>query len=211
MSNCEVFNLSALEVELHQVREVLRCVLHTILFNRSLGQVKPVDVDSELFDITYVHCGDPEVVARLEARIDEACAAFERKPQEVAQLVLAFYEPRRRQVGWFGKGDERLFWEKWVVNFCIVQSDVFAQDHHSLAYTNARSVRQAQRQAALEALLGEVITALNQRRAHIPPVVSASPCSFPWEVSTSGGSRLALGLGSVKRLLLQSAPPPVLS
>jgi hypothetical protein len=29
-------------------------VLHTILFNRSVGQVKPVDVDSELFDITYV-------------------------------------------------------------------------------------------------------------------------------------------------------------
>jgi hypothetical protein len=31
-------------------------VLHTILFNRSVGQVKPVDVDSELFDITYVSC-----------------------------------------------------------------------------------------------------------------------------------------------------------
>jgi hypothetical protein len=29
-------------------------VLHTIMFNRSLGQVKPQDVDSELFDITYV-------------------------------------------------------------------------------------------------------------------------------------------------------------
>lgn len=84
-------------MELHQVREVLRCelwiafrlhslvhstqtdlsevcvlsqtepdavqqtahfpptgVLHTIMFNRSLGPVKPQDVDSELFDITYV-------------------------------------------------------------------------------------------------------------------------------------------------------------
>lgn len=29
-------------------------VLHTIMFNRSLGQVKPQDVESELFDITYV-------------------------------------------------------------------------------------------------------------------------------------------------------------
>ncbi|WIA10212.1 hypothetical protein OEZ85_010414 [Tetradesmus obliquus] len=210
MSNCEVFNLSAIEVELHQVREVLRCVLHTILFNRSVGQVKPVDVDSELFDITYVHCGDPSVESRLESKINEACGFFEKKPQEVAQLCLAFFEPRRRQVGWFGKQDERLYWEKWVISLCIVQSDVFTQDHHSLAYTNARSVRQAQRQAQLEGLLTEVISRVNEKRGHIPPVVSSSPCSFPWDVSICGGSRLLFGLGTVKRMLLQSSPPAVL-
>lgn len=76
MSNCETITLPVVEVEPHQVREVLRCegvrgfltpcvtltpsthlpsgVLHTILFNRALGMVKPRNVDSELFDITYV-------------------------------------------------------------------------------------------------------------------------------------------------------------
>lgn len=29
-------------------------LLNTILFNRAFGHVKPRDVDSELFDITYV-------------------------------------------------------------------------------------------------------------------------------------------------------------
>lgn len=29
-------------------------VLHTIIFNRALGYVTPKDVDSELFDISYV-------------------------------------------------------------------------------------------------------------------------------------------------------------
>eukprot|EP00775_Hariotina_reticulata_P000595 gene595-880_t len=212
MSNCEVFSLSAIEVELHQVREILRCVLHTIMFNRSLGQVKPQDVDSELFDITYVHCGDPSVEARLEAKINEACTFFEKKPQEMAQLCLSFYEPRRRpvNVAWFGKQDERLYWERWCINLCIVQSDVFSQDHHSLAYTNARCVRQAQRQAQLQSLLTEVVTRVNEKRAHIPPVVSSSPCSFPWDVAISGGSKLPLGLGTVKRMLLQGSPPAVL-
>eukprot|EP00879_Flechtneria_rotunda_P004058 GHRR01004301.1.p1 GENE.GHRR01004301.1~~GHRR01004301.1.p1 ORF type:complete len:212 (+),score=52.76 GHRR01004301.1:169-804(+) len=210
MSNCEVFNLSAIEVELHQVREVLRCVLHTIMFNRSLGQVRPVEVDSELFDVTFVHCGDPAVDAHLESKISEACSFFEKKPQEVAQLCLSFYEPRRRQVGWWGKQDEKLYWEKWMINLCIVQSDVFTQDHHSFAYTNARSVRQAQRQAQLEALLSEVITRVNEKRAHIPPVCSESPCSFPFDISISGGSRLSFGLGTVKRMLLHSSPPAVL-
>lgn len=29
-------------------------ILHTIVFNRALGPCKPQEVDSELFDITYV-------------------------------------------------------------------------------------------------------------------------------------------------------------
>ena len=29
-------------------------VLHTIVFNRALGHVRPLDVESELFDVTYV-------------------------------------------------------------------------------------------------------------------------------------------------------------
>lgn len=54
MSNCEVVSLPSIEVELHQVREVLRCLAHTIIFNRALGPLKPTEVDSELFDITWV-------------------------------------------------------------------------------------------------------------------------------------------------------------
>ena len=29
-------------------------ILHTIMFNRALGLVRPREVDSELFEITYV-------------------------------------------------------------------------------------------------------------------------------------------------------------
>jgi autophagy-related protein 101 len=55
MSNCEVFQLPQLELLPHQAREALRCLLHTVLFNRALGQIRPRDVESELFDgITYV-------------------------------------------------------------------------------------------------------------------------------------------------------------
>jgi autophagy-related protein 101 len=54
MSNCEVFNLPSIEVELHQLREVLRCLVHTVIFNRALGPLKPEVHDSELFDITWV-------------------------------------------------------------------------------------------------------------------------------------------------------------
>ena len=59
--NCEVFTLSPtsgpFELEQHQVREVLRILLHTIVFQRALGPVKPVERDSELFEITWVSQG----------------------------------------------------------------------------------------------------------------------------------------------------------
>lgn len=59
--NCEVFSLSPLRCEPFQVKEVMRAVLHTILFSRTLGVVRPRDVDSELFDLTYAMCGDAGV------------------------------------------------------------------------------------------------------------------------------------------------------
>ena len=53
--DCQVFHLApAFELEPHQVTEVLRLLLHTIIFQRALGPVKPQERDSELFDVTWV-------------------------------------------------------------------------------------------------------------------------------------------------------------
>jgi hypothetical protein len=82
---------------------------------------------------------------------------------------------------------------------------------HVLLPAAAKSVRKAQRQAQLEGLLMEVIMHVNEKRAHIPPVVSSSPCSFPFAIEVKGGSRLSLGLDAMKRMLLQTSPPAVLS
>lgn len=39
--------------------------------------------------LPQVHCGDPSVEARLEAKINEACTFFEKKPQEMAQVGVS--------------------------------------------------------------------------------------------------------------------------
>lgn len=59
MSSCEVVQLPArgtLDVFAHQIPEVLRALLHTIIFHRALGLVRPQEVDSQLFDLTWVSC-----------------------------------------------------------------------------------------------------------------------------------------------------------
>lgn len=43
-----------LEVYAHQAPEVLRALLHTIVFHRALGLVRPQEVDAQLFEFTWV-------------------------------------------------------------------------------------------------------------------------------------------------------------
>ncbi|GFR42788.1 hypothetical protein Agub_g3751 [Astrephomene gubernaculifera] len=239
MANCETHNLPVLELEPHQIREALRCVLHTIIFNRALGYVIPKDVDSELFDITYVQCGDPSVEARVESRITDFCAQVEKRPAELHQLQLSFYETRRKQA-WFGTQDERLYWETWVLSVLVLQPDislqqqqqqqpavqqqqhaapaaatsVSSQQQQQLAgNTQVRAARAARLQAALEEQLALVVRRVNDRRDHLPPVLSSAAVTFPFDITFSGSSTrgsLQGGLQAVGKMLLKATPPPVL-
>ena len=55
--NLQEQKLDALALAPFQVKEALRCILHTILFSRSLGLTEPLEVQSELFEVTYMRNG----------------------------------------------------------------------------------------------------------------------------------------------------------
>ncbi|CAI7861831.1 unnamed protein product, partial [Closterium sp. NIES-53] len=82
-------------LEHYQIREVLRCLLHTIMFHRALGLVRPKSIDSELFDITYVQCGDAEVERQIEEKIGQFSLWLEKNPTKKGQICLSFFEKRR--------------------------------------------------------------------------------------------------------------------
>ncbi|KAK9826858.1 hypothetical protein WJX81_000664 [Elliptochloris bilobata] len=193
MSNCEINNLPTLEVEQHQVREVLRCLLHTIIFSRALGPVRPREVDSELFDITYVQCGDPQVDEKIEAKINQFYGWVEKHPGKHGQVSLSFYEKRKKQSGWAiigGAQEERLYWEQWCVNLLLVDSSVSQEEQSTFSLPSVRAQRQAKLQAALEELMTLVIRTVNEKKDHIPPVVSSAVLTFSFDISIAGaGSR----------------------
>lgn len=54
------------KVEEHQVREVLKCVIHTIIFNRALGHVYPRDMDLQLINVSYVEVADDDIERQVE-------------------------------------------------------------------------------------------------------------------------------------------------
>lgn len=43
------------------------------MFHRSLGMVSPLEVESKLFNLSYIECGDDYIQQVLEERIGEAC------------------------------------------------------------------------------------------------------------------------------------------
>jgi len=173
------------EVEHHQVRDVLRCILHTILFNRALGLVRPRDVDLELFNITYVQCVDITVEREVNARVEAAMNWLDKNPRKPVQVSLSFFEKRYKQA-WFSKQEERLYWEQWTV--CIhcsnhrQRSTTITGDTHDL---QEHHERQKRLQDLLRETLAMVLRHVNEKREHIPPVVSSEAVTFPYEIAVS--------------------------
>lgn len=205
MSNCEVVTLPELEVEQHQVKEVLHCLLHTIIFSRALGPVRPREVDLHLFDLTYADCGDLGVEAKVNEKVKQFCAITAKHPGKSNQVVLSFYETRKQPwVLGFGTQEERLFWEQWIISLAVSESNITFEEQ------NVRARRSAQLLAELEECVEAIVAAVNKKKDHIPPVVSSQAVTFPFEIAIRGEGGRHFGLDTVKRLLMHTQPPPVL-
>ncbi|KAG6768043.1 hypothetical protein POTOM_026939 [Populus tomentosa] len=188
--NCEVCQLKELEVEHFEIREVLRCILHTIVFHRALGLVRPKDIDLELFEITYVQCGDVELEKKIEEKIDQFISWVEKHPNKKSQICLSFYETKNKHPSWFNK-TERLFWEHWYVNLHVTQHTKAhsGKSHHSKpmvvlgeTVSEERGVRKEALEASLHEVLFQIIKFVNEKKDHVPPINEDIIC-FPCEIT----------------------------
>mmetsp|Transcript_22826 Transcript_22826/g.31801 ORF Transcript_22826/g.31801 Transcript_22826/m.31801 type:complete len:206 (+) Transcript_22826:69-686(+) len=204
--NCEVMELPVLVVEEYQVREVMRCLLHTLLFHRALGSVRPRDVDSELFEITYVQCGCPGVESCVEEKINELCHWIARHPNKRATVLVSFYEKRMKQ-NWFAKQEERLYWEQWRVHLEVGRPSTSSREGNNQAQLERHIALEESLQAALFTLLGFV----NVKKEHIPPVVSSDIVCFPYEITLPSETDSHIGLDMFKRVVMNSNPPTMLN
>ncbi|XP_040993160.1 autophagy-related protein 101-like isoform X1 [Juglans microcarpa x Juglans regia] len=217
--NCEVCQLKELEVEHYEIREVLRCILHTIVFHRALGLVRPKDIDLELFDITYVQCGDVDLEKKLEEKIEQFIGWVEKHPNKKSQICLSFYEVKNKPPSWFNK-IERLYWEQWYVNLNVAQHPKAhsSKSHHSkvvldpgesaVEETNAR---RAALEASLREVLFQIIKFLNEKKDHVPPIPNLEGVAcFPYEITIPSSSDSTFGMDMIKRML-QTGHPAMLS
>ena len=109
-------------MEPYQVPDCLRSVFHTILFNRALGTVSPLEAESDLFDLTWVQCSDEKVHENVERNIREVVQKIGRHEFESTRnflITLSFYETRKQQ-SWFGTQEKHLYWEQWRMPLAVL-------------------------------------------------------------------------------------------
>ncbi|XVE82730.1 hypothetical protein DITRI_Ditri16bG0029700 [Diplodiscus trichospermus] len=191
--NCEVCQLKELEVEAEhfEIREVLRCILHTIVFHRALGLVRPKDVDLQHFEITYVQCGDVEIEKKIDDKIEHFISWIEKHPNKKSQICLSFYEVKSKQPSWFTNKTERQYWEQWYVNLSVTQQPKShsGKTHLSKVVVDSgdiaseeRSSRRAALEASLREVLFQIIKFVNEKKDHVPPI-SEGVIYFPYEIT----------------------------
>ncbi|XP_062157339.1 autophagy-related protein 101 [Alnus glutinosa] len=218
--NCEVCQLKELEVEHFEIGEVLRCILHTIVFHRALGLVRPKDIDLELFEITYVQCGDAELENKIDEKIEQFIGWVEKHPNKKSQICLSFYEVKNRQPSWYFNKVERQYWEQWYINLNVVQHTKAhsSKFNHSKAVVDPgesaaeeRSARRAALEASLREVLFQIIKFVNEKKDHVPPIPTREGVvCFPCEITTPSSSDSAFGMDMIKRML-QTGHPTMLS
>ncbi|CAN6351640.1 unnamed protein product [Urochloa humidicola] len=206
--NCETCQLKELviweqELEPTEIRDVLRCILHTIFFHRTLSLVRPKDVDCEILEITYVQCGLPELEKEVDEKIDLFVAWVEKHPNRRSQVCLSFFDEKHKHPGWFVNKTERIYWEQWFINLHVIKSPKrYNKSTSSKGLTNVGGndlEETRSRRAALESSLNEVLFQIinfaNEKKDHIPAIPdrifnheimipSSSDSMFGWNTDT---------------------------
>ncbi|OSD01129.1 DUF1649-domain-containing protein [Trametes coccinea BRFM310] len=159
-----------------QTKDVLRAVLHSILFHRLFGTVKPRTF--EVLDVTMPGVDDSEITQRVEEKVDAFWRGVEGGANKRGQILVTFSEKKTRRT-WFLSGEEEVPWEQWIINAEIRQpSDRERQKFEAnLAATLTKS---------LQTML--VHSSSEKGRSVVPLITDASSISpFPIKITVKVG------------------------
>jgi hypothetical protein len=195
--NVQQFSIKQLEVESKHLSDVLRCMLHTVLFNRAFGLVYPKEEIIDTLDFEYVRCDDVTVHQYVEEQIKTFRTTLAEREDRRAQLVLSFFETRSKKA-WFRKVEEKICFEQWVF-FIILKED--------------SPVETPEAREKLENELRErimyIIQTVNEKQNHIPLKFQPTDLiPFPYEITIPSTSE-NWGVDMMWNLI--KSPQPILT
>lgn len=182
-------------------------MLHTILFTRALGKLKPVEYVSDVLDLSYARCG----VTEMDKQVEEAIEAFTHSLHAVGPdlsrgtIVLAFFEKRRRYYFGVAKSTENVYWEQWSIPVVVNHRPRPTGDSEVAALEADR--RQSATELAVKRTIRKVVSLAVSRTEHIPPInfQASGPMTFCYEIHCAKRNDSAWGWFS--RLMKTTEPP----
>ncbi|KAH9973376.1 hypothetical protein BGW80DRAFT_1310471 [Lactifluus volemus] len=158
--------------------EILRALLHAILFHRLFGTIKPQSF--EVLDVTMPGVADPTMERLVDEKVDIFWKGLENVALKRGQISVTFSKKDQRKA-WLGitTYEEEVAWEQWIINAEIRQpkSDSERQQFkQNLAATLSKSLR---------TMLSH--TSSEQGRGAVPPITNSEVSPFPLKISVQVG------------------------
>ncbi|KAL1914670.1 uncharacterized protein VTP21DRAFT_8081 [Calcarisporiella thermophila] len=189
----EVFSIE-LTVDKAYLADVLRAILHSILFLRVFANVQPKDL--EVLNISFPGIDDPDVTAQVEDKVAAFVRSMESAPTNgftfKGQIAVMFYEKRTKKA-WFSKSEEEVCWEQWTITLTVQAPPT---ERERLKLRKAMS-------SQLSHTLATMLRTVNEKRDHIPPITS-NDNPFPYQIALPTSSD---SWGSMLKRMLDTTPP----
>jgi autophagy-related protein 101 len=170
--NKEINIIKGLKLEKRQVRDILRILVHSILFQRELGVVIPRTVESEC-GINYLTLND----INTDKVVEEQLFIFENKICEInsATLVISFYQSFKRKNFFMFNENSKHVWEEWKIPVRLIYSP--GEDPRKADAKLTKKVKKR---------IFNIIEKICERKEHLPPMGEPDDPNiirYPFEIS----------------------------
>ena len=125
--NVAKYQLPTITCNHSQSASILEILVHTILFNRTLGiRVTPKEIESYLFDdLEYVAINDERIINDVKHDLINLCQTRE---GNTLPIILSLYYAVKKY-GILGEYDEKIEFERWSIVLQFVKEKTFAEEN----------------------------------------------------------------------------------
>jgi len=174
-----------------QNKEIIRGLLHTILFHRLFGSIKPQMIDVQ--GVSFPCVSDPDIESLVNEKVDAFMRALDGIPGgngviKKGQIVVVLSEKRQKRQ-WFSTAEEQVPWEQWVLTLQILPS-------YSI-YPTRPMQENLPPSSSLNDVLLRILTHVSSitGRDAVPPIVIGGVISpFPLKIEIRVGDQM-IGTG----------------
>jgi autophagy-related protein 101 len=167
--NHEEHVLDMVVVPHYQVKEVARCLIHTILFNRAMGPLKTHEQYCDLFDICYAKIDSIDIDRVVEDAVERLSQSLRIVGNGTAKgrIVVSFYEKKKRKA-FFGitTTEDQVNWEQWIISIVVNRQKL--SNGADFAADRNRQARQTE--SLMTQRILQILTMVNEKKEHLPPV-----------------------------------------
>jgi len=90
--NVQQFILDTLEIPPNLVKDVVQSILHSVMFTRAFGLVRPAEGIIDLLEFYYVRCEDKTIESYINSKTDEFFESWQKKkfdpPKTISIIVI---------------------------------------------------------------------------------------------------------------------------